>query len=288
MAGYAGFSKSNNAVSAELEGLLPATAAARELRVPAGFIRDEVAPDEWHHTSKMFNATNYYRVAEVREWLDSDEGQDRLEAWKTRQKALGAVRVYEDCRVTWLEWSGTRSHPAAAEHTAERATVTVKGQTATVRLEDGQEFRKRITSRGFTFRPGWTEEQRQLRELGRRVRADKAALRRRARAALTGARLEATDYFEWRDRHSKDSAKATWRPFTRAELDAALDASELWAAERTVERLEAGERDVVRVGLHIGVRRRPEPDGRDKHLAIDHLAAEMPTERPGAGRSRVR
>lgn len=72
MAGYSGFSKSNNAVAAEAEGKFPLTAAARKAGIPAELIRRFVHPCEWHHTSVRYNATNYYDVAEIVEFFETD------------------------------------------------------------------------------------------------------------------------------------------------------------------------------------------------------------------------
>ena len=66
MAGYDGFSMSNNARRAYEGGELPASKAAQEFRrqgfkgctsadVRAGLIRSS-----WHHTSKQFNSTDFY------------------------------------------------------------------------------------------------------------------------------------------------------------------------------------------------------------------------------------
>lgn len=76
MAGYSGYSKSNNAVEAERGGKLPLTRAITRLSHLAGCTRREaraaleaVGPCEWHHTSKFFNATDYYDVAEALEHI---------------------------------------------------------------------------------------------------------------------------------------------------------------------------------------------------------------------------
>ncbi len=63
MAGYNGFSMSNNAVDAYARGLLPASKAAREFGFKStAAVRACVHPSEWHHTSKEFNATDFYDV----------------------------------------------------------------------------------------------------------------------------------------------------------------------------------------------------------------------------------
>lgn len=67
MAGYNGYSKSNNAVAAEEEGLFPATIAAKKLGVSAAAIKEILHPCEWHHTSSWFNRTNYYNISDLSE-----------------------------------------------------------------------------------------------------------------------------------------------------------------------------------------------------------------------------
>lgn len=69
MAGYAGYSKSNNAVAAESEGKLPLTHAIKAVAAQAGItqkkareILTEIGRCEWHHTSKKYNETDYYHV----------------------------------------------------------------------------------------------------------------------------------------------------------------------------------------------------------------------------------
>jgi hypothetical protein len=70
MAGYSGYSKSNNALVAESEGKMPLTEATKMLaeiahvtQKKAREIFKNVGPCEWHHTSKMYNRTDYYDIA---------------------------------------------------------------------------------------------------------------------------------------------------------------------------------------------------------------------------------
>jgi len=60
MAGYYGYSKSNNAVDAEKSKRFPASVLARKLRVTTAAIKSLLDPCEWHHTSGWFNETDYY------------------------------------------------------------------------------------------------------------------------------------------------------------------------------------------------------------------------------------
>ncbi len=55
-----GEGKSQRAVAAESRGLRTATQTAKVFGVSTKTIRAVLAPVEWHHTSKMFNATDYY------------------------------------------------------------------------------------------------------------------------------------------------------------------------------------------------------------------------------------
>lgn len=68
MAGYDGYSKSNNAVQAEREGKKTASKLAAWIRrrghlykgCTAADVAATMKPCEWHHTSKFYNVTNYY------------------------------------------------------------------------------------------------------------------------------------------------------------------------------------------------------------------------------------
>lgn len=74
MAGYSGYSKSNNAMAAERDGRVPATqfaAFARRFRryrhCTAADVAAVLVPGEWHHTSKFFNRTKYYDLRDLLE-----------------------------------------------------------------------------------------------------------------------------------------------------------------------------------------------------------------------------
>jgi hypothetical protein len=72
MAGYKGYSKSNNAADAERDGRYPMTHAKRIVAEEAGV--SQVTAErilwvlhrgEYHHTSKKYNCTNYYDTTAV-------------------------------------------------------------------------------------------------------------------------------------------------------------------------------------------------------------------------------
>lgn len=73
MAGYNGYSKSNNAIDAEKRGLFPASRLARELGVKTAAIQALIDAEEWHHTSKKYNETNYYNGSCLRAVAAGDE-----------------------------------------------------------------------------------------------------------------------------------------------------------------------------------------------------------------------
>ncbi len=92
-----------------------------------------------------------------------------------------------------------------------------------------------------------------------------AEVRRRwsALASAHPAGVEATDYFDWRDAADRDSNQVDWERIAKSKVLAALVKSGAGYAERSLDRLEAGDREVVRVGLHLGIRWRA--DGHDQN-----------------------
>lgn len=67
MAGYNGYSKSNNAMTAEGEGRYPLTTAARTVARETGItvkearaLLEEIGTSEYHHSSKFYNSVDYY------------------------------------------------------------------------------------------------------------------------------------------------------------------------------------------------------------------------------------
>ena len=99
-----GMGKSQRAVLAEENGLMTATQLGKSLRVSARAVKLVLAPVEWHHTSKMYNKTDYYDPSEVTEEdlakMKSLDAEDR--------KAKKAQPVTERCHVEYVEWRGRR------------------------------------------------------------------------------------------------------------------------------------------------------------------------------------
>lgn len=107
MAGYNWFAgKSNNAVWAEEEGKVTKskiTAAwLRENGIDetVAFIKflitaDVIWPDEWHHTSKYFNETDYYSAETIAETLAKLEEDGHLAIWREMSKIPALRRADE-------------------------------------------------------------------------------------------------------------------------------------------------------------------------------------------------
>lgn len=80
MAGYAGFSKSNNAINAENEGRFPLSIAKKMLSTQAKITQKvaEIAlkathSGEWHHTSKFYNRVNYYDIEIALKYIEAQK-----------------------------------------------------------------------------------------------------------------------------------------------------------------------------------------------------------------------
>lgn len=142
MAGYNGYSKSNNAVSAESEGRYPASVLAERLGVATGAIRALMETREYHHTGKMYNETMYYDEEEALEIID------RLRAWRPE---AAETETREGCTVKYLEWGGTRRHPRATEVVLEGVRAERKGDWWTIYPAGGKPFRKNVKTRGFSI-----------------------------------------------------------------------------------------------------------------------------------------
>lgn len=165
MSGYDGYSMSNNARDAyaedavTLSGItaawvkrhsIPCTASALKTLIAEG----SVTTTEYHHTSKHYNATDFFRPESVKaqvESLGAERVAEVVADAKARKVKASVVKVYENCHVEWLEWGGTRKRPYPIERSSVNATVSVKGNTATITLASGHSFTKRLTTNGFSF-----------------------------------------------------------------------------------------------------------------------------------------
>lgn len=127
MAGYNGYSMSNNAVAAYANGEKPYskwTKAEILSEIPEN-IRGEAKQltaselkalflkrTSWHHTSSHYNRTDFYSVTcEV-----SDTDISRMIAMRAIQQPKEEKMI--KALVHYLTWEGTRKHPKAIEHTS--------------------------------------------------------------------------------------------------------------------------------------------------------------------------
>jgi hypothetical protein len=155
MAGYSPkYSMSNNAIAAYEDGLRP---ASKIPGVPAVLIKKHCRPAEWHHSSKAYNRVNFYDPSVVRVIFGIEPHED-YEVDPAAVAALAEFKVgkqpvetHLNCRVEWIEWSGTLRRPKATNRAEEGCTVTVKNQTATIALPGGRTLTRRLDTRGFRF-----------------------------------------------------------------------------------------------------------------------------------------
>lgn len=136
MAGYADdFSMSNNAIDAYDRGLrprskwtksdildaLPANARAylQLDEYPLEFLREYfLYPEEWHHTSKLYNKTEFYRPR-INSIDDTPEDvQDLYRVWLQRQQKAQAAKTAapRKARVTYTHWIDKRTHRTVTEY----------------------------------------------------------------------------------------------------------------------------------------------------------------------------
>lgn len=160
MAGYYGYSMSNNAVAAYECGEKPWNRWTKGeiLAEVDGLIRDglEIKVDRkalgkvpalrlkqlllvrssWHHTSSWYNATDFYEVSDAR--LESLTDADLIAPAPEKKEDPKPERWV--CEV--LEWSGSRKHPKS---TVIEVEGDIRGNW--LYLDDGS--KKSVTARGF-------------------------------------------------------------------------------------------------------------------------------------------
>jgi hypothetical protein len=165
MAGYNGFSMSNNAVAAYEDGEKPLSKWTKtdifdaineqevELKcsieklkkLPAKVLKEIcLIYSSWHHTSNHYNKTDFYSLDIDRiENLTDDKIEELLSDYKADKK-VESKPSEEKWKCAFLEWSGSRKHPKATEVIEEG---TVKGNW--FYRKDGS--KKKTTANGFRF-----------------------------------------------------------------------------------------------------------------------------------------
>lgn len=150
-AGYDGYSMSNNARAAYASGRMPLSKWSKAdildgiqgeyggklapdvfeviKKLPLGFLKDKFlrSRGEWHHTSSMYNATDFYSIND--DYLDTESPvQTQIDAlksayqiWKGEyDKERERKKTIKDspgdfCYFKYLVWGGSRAHPRAYE-----------------------------------------------------------------------------------------------------------------------------------------------------------------------------
>lgn len=165
MAGYKGYSMSNNAVAAYESGEKPLSQwtkgdiisevekisketdlkfdIANLKKVPSSMLKSIcLKKTSWHHTSEYYNRTNFYSV-DVN-FIEALTDKDIKSYWERAKedKANTKEPAAEKWECSFLEWSGTKSHPKATTVTE---TGTIKGNWFI--RSDGS--KKSINAKGF-------------------------------------------------------------------------------------------------------------------------------------------
>lgn len=165
MAGYNGWSMSNNAVEAYSNGEKPLskwtkadifdTIEEQEVKLKCSIEELKKLPvkvlkeicltySSWHHTSNHYNKTDFYSLDVDRiENLTDDKIEELLLDYKTDKKTKSNPSE-DKWECAFLEWSGSRKHPVATEVIEEGV---VKGNW--FYRKDGS--KKKTTANGFRF-----------------------------------------------------------------------------------------------------------------------------------------
>ena len=165
-AGYYGYSKSNNAISAEEEGKFPASVAAKKLGVSTGAIENYISTTEWHHYSSHYNKVYVYDITpylmlknneDMSDMYDEDEIEEYKQNYQKMKEYTKKEREKKKeekegqkykANVEYIEWTGSRNYPKPIYHKYENIWVIEKGQYYTFILPNGDEVRKMKGSNG--------------------------------------------------------------------------------------------------------------------------------------------
>lgn len=166
MAGYNGWSMSNNAVDAYENGEKPlskwrksdifeAIEETEEIELKCSIEKLRKLPvkvlkevclhySSWHHTSNHYNQTDFYSLDEISIENLTDKKIDELIAEYKASKKEEKKQIEEKWKCAFLEWSGSRKHPKATEVVEEGI---VKGDW--FYRKNGS--KKKTTANGFRF-----------------------------------------------------------------------------------------------------------------------------------------
>lgn len=139
MAGYHGYSMSNNAVAAYEAGEMPRSKWTKEAVLayarshgfsdaevavlrgyPASELKTALRRSSWHHTSSRYNRTDFYEPSASALEAMASRPYSRQSASERRSKETPAERRVE---AEWAVWGGTRAHPRIERWEADTGTV---------------------------------------------------------------------------------------------------------------------------------------------------------------------
>jgi len=144
MSGYNGYSMSNNAMEAYNQGLCPASKIGK---YPSPLIKKFCPFVEWHHCSKNYNKVYFYDPKTVDEVFKNNPlAKQALEEYYKKE-----TKIYKNCVVEWIEWSGSFKNPKKKFKKEENCLVEVTNSWANITLSNGLKFRKKLTTKGFSF-----------------------------------------------------------------------------------------------------------------------------------------
>lgn len=165
MAGYNGYSMSNNAVQAYNDGEKPMskwtkTAILEALKgigtsklallrkVDAATLKRRfLVRTSYHHTSSRYNKTDFYTVNVCA--AEELTVQDIQALTAGTQKNDAPQKVEYTGNIEYIEWEGTRKHPKAIKQELRDVIIEERGCFYIVKNESGREIlRKKIGSNG--------------------------------------------------------------------------------------------------------------------------------------------
>ncbi|EOV0917352.1 hypothetical protein ACOLNO_000124 [Vibrio parahaemolyticus] len=181
--GYSGYSKSNNAISAEEDGKFTVSEISRRTKLTTDTIKHFFEPCEWHHTSKNYNKTDYYDLEEI----VSSINEEVLEFDKTQKEKNKTKRSLKGCKVEWIDWQGTGRNKRPIQRSEENCTILISGKKHTITTSTGESFVKMEGANGFSFLTAaqLRERKQQEKELKRQLRQEKAQLNKDLKSLLS-------------------------------------------------------------------------------------------------------
>ena len=168
--GYMGYSMSNRAAAAYMDGEKPRSnwtkaeiisavekyASENEVHFSVSMLKKLKVEkmrsvllyrSSWHHTSSYCNRTEFYSIDIDRlDNLTDGEISSAIESDKKKEQKQQTKRYLAD--VHYLEWYGTRKHPKAEEHRLEGVEVEEVGCFYYIYRNDMLVLKKKIGSTG--------------------------------------------------------------------------------------------------------------------------------------------